>query len=241
MNPQEIAPSIRTQDIAPTMSTRKIAPSMMCVDMLHIADTLDLFEDKRIEYLHVDVMDGHYVPNFTIGIDFCRALRSYSSIPLDIHLMIENVDTYIPTFAELENVSITFHPEVCYHPLRTIQLIRSLGARAGIGIDPSISLEQVKSLIPSVDMICIMTVNPGYAGQALVPQGMKLLREASTFCKDTGAECEIEVDGNVSWENIPKMLDAGADVFVAGTSSLFTKGTHLPENIDRMRLLFGQP
>lgn len=220
------------------MNTKRISPSMMCVDMLHIADTLDLFKEKNIDYLHIDVMDGHYVPNFTIGVDFCRALRSHSDIPLDIHLMIENVDTYAPTFAELGNTVISFHPEVCYHPLRTIQLIKSLGARAGIGVDPAMSLEQVKSLIPDVDLICVMTVNPGYAGQKLVPQGMKLLSDISSYCREIDKECEIEVDGNVSWENIPRMLEAGADTFVAGTSSLFQKGTDLAGNIDRMRALF---
>ena len=116
----------------------KIAPSLMCADFIHLGEELDLMKAHDIEYLHVDIMDGHYVPNLTLGPDFCRALASYSPIPLDIHLMIENLDAYVPLFAKFPGVVVSFHPEVDYHPLRTVDLIKSCGARAGVAIEPAL-------------------------------------------------------------------------------------------------------
>jgi ribulose-phosphate 3-epimerase len=180
-------------------------------------------------------MDGHYVPNFTLGLDFCRALAGYTDIPLDIHLMIENVDQYIPDFAQIKQAVICFHPEVSYHPLRSIQLIKSCGAKAGIALDPAMPLEQVRHLTSEVDLICVMTVNPGYAGQKLVPGTIDKIREVADHVQQYKLGAAIEVDGNVSWENIPKMLEAGAEVLVGGSSSLFARGTDLKKNIIRLQ------
>ncbi|MBI4976743.1 MAG: ribulose-phosphate 3-epimerase [Spirochaetes bacterium] len=222
------------------MNTVKLSPSLMCADFIDMRSALDVFQREGVDYLHIDIMDGHYVPNFTLGIDFCKAVARYTSIPLDIHLMIENVDEYIPSFASIGNALLSIHPETCYHPLRSLRLIKSSGARAGIAIDPSMPLETYKHMLPEVDFVCIMTVNPGYAGQELIPQTIEKIRELSAHIDERGYDIEIEVDGNVSWKNIPVMVDAGADVLVAGTSSLFDKSGVLSDNLSRMRGMLGQ-
>lgn len=217
----------------------KISPSMMCADFLHLQDELDLFNEIGIEYLHIDIMDGHYVPNFTLGPGFCKMLAENSPIPLDIHLMIENVDRYIPVFAEAASTGsvITFHPEAEYHPIRQLHLIKSFGVRAGIAIDPSTPLESIKYLLPHSEMICIMTVNPGYSGQKLVPGMIEKIAQIDEYCRKEQLPVEIEVDGNVSWENIPKMIGAGAETLVAGTSSLYDRSMDRREASRKLRTL----
>jgi len=217
------------------MKKLKISPSLMCADFLNMKRDLDIFIEQKIDYLHIDIMDGHYVPNFTLGVDFCRAVASHTDIPLDIHLMIENVDSHIPDFSQFKNAVISFHPEVSAHPIRTIQLIKSYGIRAGIALDPALALETIRYLLPEVDLVCSMTVNPGYAGQKLIPGAIEKIRDIADFIRREGYHVEIEVDGNVSWENLPQMLEAGARIFVAGSSSLFEAGGSLRKNIERFR------
>jgi ribulose-phosphate 3-epimerase len=214
---------------------RKISPSMMCTSFIDLRTECDLFKSHGVEYLHIDIMDGHYVPNFSLGIDFCRAVFLYTGIPLDIHLMMENPDRYIGDFSEFKGCSLCFHPETCYQPLRTIQEIRRRGCRAGISLSPSYPFGFAEHLLPYVDLVCIMTVHPGYAGQTVVPGTIEKLGEAARLIEKKGYDAEVEVDGNVSWENLPKMRDAGATVFVAGTSSIFQRGGDMEENIRRFR------
>src|SRR5690606_12519887 len=130
---------------------------------------LDVFESFGIDLLHIDIMDGHYVPNFTLGIDYCRAIASYSKIPLDLHLMVEHVDQFLEIFCSIRGSFVTFHPETTWHPVRTIQKIKQLGCKPGIAIEPGTAVETVSELLPLVDQVCVMTVNPGYAGQELLP------------------------------------------------------------------------
>ncbi len=217
-----------------------LSPSVMCADFLNLDREIELFERLKVPFLHIDIMDGHYVPNFTLGPDFCARLAARTSIPLDIHLMIEDVDTYIPVFAGFNSPWICFHPEVSYHPLRTINLIRSRGARPGIAIDPAASVEQFKYLLPEVDLVCVMTVNPGYSGQKLIPATLEKIAELRDYLTRARLDTLIEVDGNVSWEHIPAMVKAGADVLVAGTSSVFSREASREENMRRMGKLLGE-
>ena len=209
----------------------------MCVDFLNLRETLDIFTKEGIDYLHIDIMDGHYVPNFTLGMDFCKTLSEYTDIPFDIHLMINNPDQHVKMFSQFEKAIISFHPETAYHPLGTVHTIKKGGAHAGIAIDPSISLQNIEYLLPYIDLLNVMTVNPGYAGQKLIPQMLDKLSSAADMISQKGYAIELQVDGNVSWDNIPTMLEAGAQVFVAGTSSIFQKDTDLTANIKKFRTL----
>ncbi len=212
---------------------------MMCANFIELGRDLEVLQREGADFLHVDIMDGHYVPNYTLGPDFCKSLARASALPLDIHLMIENVDAHAALFAKLPHATVSFHPEVTWHPLRTIDLIRSCGAAAGIAIDPSVPLAAVAEMLPLVSLVCVMTVNPGYAGQSLVPGAMDRLAAVAALARERAPEVLVEVDGNVSWDNIPKMVAAGADVLVAGTSSLFDGTADLSGNLRRMRALVG--
>jgi len=212
-----------------------IAPSLMCADFINLGRELDVMKAEGADCFHVDIMDGHYVPNFTLGPDFCRKLSGYSPLPLDIHLMIENPEEHVPLFAKLPGAWVSFHPETVWHPLRTIALIKSCGARAGIAVDPALPLSAIQDMLPHVSYVCVMTVNPGYAGQALIPQALDKLGAVAELVRERGLDVQVEVDGNVSWENIPRMVSAGADLLVAGTSSVFDGKADLGANLRRMR------
>jgi ribulose-phosphate 3-epimerase len=218
----------------------RVSPSLMCADFLHLGRQLEVMAQQKVDCLHVDVMDGHYVPNFAFGPDFCRALAAGCPVPLDIHLMIEDPDAFVPEFAGLPGATVSFHPETSRHPLRTVELIRASGARAGIVLDPALPVQSARHLLPAVDQVCVLTVNPGYAGQKLVPRALEKLRELAAALAAEGSAAAVEVDGNVSWENIPGMIERGAQVLVLGSSSIFEKGGDLARNLQRLYRLIGR-
>ena len=212
----------------------------MCADFLHLADDIKIIEESGFDYLHIDIMDGHYVPNLTLGPGYCENLASVSSLPLDIHLMVEDVDRFIPMFTPFGGSNITFHPEGCRHPLRTIEAIRTAGCRPGIAVDPAQPLEVLRHMLPAIDFILLMTVNPGYSGGKLVPGAMEKIGEFARYRKDMIVNLEIEIDGNVSWDNIPKMIAAGADTLVVGTSSFFGRKEERRQDAARLMKLIGR-
>jgi ribulose-phosphate 3-epimerase len=212
----------------------KISPSMMCADFIHMKEELDLFRENNMDYLHIDIMDGHYVPNLTLGIDFARSLYEYSGIPLDFHLMVDNPDQMIEIFSVIKDSVLTIHPETTWHPDRTLRKIRELGCFPGLAIDPAIPVEQFRHLYPLVDQVLIMAVNPGYAGQPVIPYVFDKIRELRQYLIKNNLDLDIEIDGNVSWDYIPDMIRAGANVLVAGTSSLFQKGRSRSDSLQKL-------
>ncbi len=210
---------------------------MMCADFLHLEEEVRLLEEFGADWLHIDVMDGHYVPNFTLGIDYCRALTAATRIPCDVHLMVEHPEAHIEPFARLPGARVTFHPEATRQPVRLIERIRELGASPGIAIDPGIPVDQFRHLIPLADQVLVMTVSPGYAGQRLLPHCMGKIAELLARLDHESLPVEIEVDGNVSWQNIPGMVAAGAGILVLGTSSLFEKHRPRRESFAALRIL----
>lgn len=213
----------------------KIAPSMMCTDFLDLKHVVDTFIDEQIDYLHMDIMDGHYVTNFTLGVGFCKSLYEYTDIPLDIHLMIDNPDEHIDTFSPFTGSVLSFHPEINPQPSETLQRIKDSGLRPGLVLKPDLPLDWVKPFLPGVELLNVMTVHPGYAGQSLVPGTIEKLAASAAWVERAGLHVEIEVDGNVSWTHAPAMRAAGAGVFVTGTSSIFSTEGSLRDNIGRFR------
>ena len=213
----------------------KISPSLMCVDFMKIKETLDVFEKENIEYLHIDIMDGIFVPNYTLGTDYCKAIRANSKIPLDIHMMVEKPEEKMDFFDIRENDIVSVHAETTVHLQRTLTKIKEKGAKAYVALNPATPICFLENIIQDIDGVLVMTVNPGFAGQKLIPQTLKKITAVKKMFESEEKNCEIEVDGNVSFENAKKMRAAGADIFVAGTSSVFAKGISLNEGISRLR------
>ena len=203
----------------------KLSPSMMCVDLFHMAETIRVFEACNIPYLHIDVMDGSFVPNLMLGTETIRQLRRFTSIPMDIHLMIENPDEKLEWFEPCGGDYVSIHVETTRHLQRLLAKVRNLGAKPMVAINPATPLAAIEEVLCDVDAVLVMTVNPGYAGQKLVPQALEKIKRLRAMLDNKGFEdVEIEVDGNVSRENALKMREAGANIFVAGTSLLFRPG-----------------
>lgn len=214
----------------------KIVPSMMCADIVNLKEYLDEFTRANIEYLHVDVMDGVFVPNIQLGTDYIKKLRAVSNIPLDIHLMITQPENKLDWFDIQPNEYVSIHYESTVHVQRALQRIKDKGAKTMLALNPATPLVVLEDCIDDLDAVLIMTVNPGYAGQALVPQTLKKIERLKKWLLDNGyPDVEIEVDGNVSFENALKMRRAGADIFVAGSSSVFIKNLSLTDAIAELR------
>ena len=196
----------------------KISPSILSADFSRLGEEVKAIESAGADYVHVDVMDGHFVPNITIGPLVVDAVRPVTSLPLDVHLMIENPDQYIPAFAQAGADIIVVHAEATKHLHRTIQLIKSLGKRAGVSLNPATSLSVLDIVLPDLDLVLLMTVNPGFGGQSFIESSLPKITALRSRIDALGLPIELEVDGGVKVDNIEQIAAAGADVFVAGSA-----------------------
>ena len=196
----------------------KIAPSILSADFSRLGEDIQAVDRAGADYIHVDVMDGHFVPNITIGPLVVDALRKVTAKPLDVHLMIENPDLYITEFAEAGADIITVHQEAVPHLHRTIQLIKSLGKKAGVSLNPATPLETLDVILDELDLVLIMSVNPGFGGQAFIPSALDKISALRQRITQRGLATEIEVDGGIKIDNIRQVVAAGADVLVAGSA-----------------------
>ncbi|MDX2478892.1 MAG: ribulose-phosphate 3-epimerase [Desulfuromusa sp.] len=196
----------------------KIAPSILSADFSRLGEEITAIDHAGADYIHVDVMDGHFVPNITIGPLVVDAIRPVTKLPLDVHLMIENPDQYIAGFAEAGADIIVVHAEAVRHLHRTIQLIKSLGKKAGVSLNPATSLSCLDIILPDLDLVLLMTVNPGFGGQSFIESSLPKIAELRRRINVLGLPIELEVDGGVKVDNIEQIAAAGADVFVAGSA-----------------------
>lgn len=201
----------------------KIAPSILSADFSNLAEQISLIEKGGADYIHLDVMDGHFVPNITFGAPVIKKLRKVTDIPFDVHLMIENPEKYIKDFADAGADIITVHEEATVHLHRLIEQIKSEGVKAAVSLNPATPLENIEYVLEDLDMVLIMSVNPGFGGQSFIPQSKEKIRKLKKMITDKGLDVEIQVDGGVKLDNIAEIVECGADIIVAG-SAIFDTG-----------------
>ncbi|GMN98584.1 ribulose-phosphate 3-epimerase [Parageobacillus thermoglucosidasius] len=196
----------------------KIAPSILSANFAQLAEEIRDVERGGADYIHVDVMDGHFVPNITIGPLIVEAIRPVTKLPLDVHLMIEEPDRYIPVFAKAGADYLSVHVEACPHLHRTVHLIKEHGVKAGVVLNPHTPVEMIQHMIDDIDLVLLMTVNPGFGGQKFIPSVLPKIRQVAQLVKEKGRFVEIEVDGGINAETARFCIEAGATVLVAGSA-----------------------
>ena len=219
----------------PAQSAIRIAPSILAADFARLGEEVRAIEKAGADFVHVDVMDGHFVPNLTIGPAVVKALRPHSKLPFDVHLMIAPVDPYVPEFAAAGADIITVHPEAGAHLHRTIQLIKSLGKQAGVALNPATPAEAVRHVLADIDLILVMSVNPGFGGQKFIETQLEKLRLLRAMIRESGRPIALEVDGGITEETARSAVAAGADLLVAGTAVFSGGADRYADNIRRLR------
>lgn len=219
------------------MKKGEISASMMCSDLIDLKETIKIFEAEGIEHLHIDMMDGSFVPNFGLGVDYIRGLRKLTNIPLDLHLMIKDPEYKLQWIGIKDTDIVSIHYESSFQVQRVLDWLAPYGCKRFLAINPATPINVLEEVLDYIDGINLLMVNPGFAGQKIVPSTMKKAQKVADFLKEVGREdITIEVDGNITFENAKKLRDIGASIFVAGTSSVF-KGDlgDYKENINKFR------
>lgn len=223
-----------------TMNSKMIAPSILSADFARLGEEIRAVEDAGAEVIHIDVMDGHFVPNITIGPLVVSAVRRVTALPLDVHLMIADADSYIQDFAQAGADWITVHVEACPHLHRTIHQIRDLGKKAGAVLNPATSLSTLDWILPELDLVMLMSVNPGFGGQSFIEATLPKIADLRRRLDDIGSKAGIEIDGGVSPETIARIARAGANIFVAG-SAIFGRPDYSARISELKRLAGWEP
>jgi ribulose-phosphate 3-epimerase len=213
----------------------RVAPSILSADFARLGEEVRAIEAAGADWVHVDVMDGHFVPNITIGPNVVRAIRPYAKIPFDVHLMISPVDLYIDAFVEAGADGITVHPEAGPHIHRSLQHIRSHGKRPGVVLNPGTSIDAIDYVLDLVDVVLIMTVNPGFGGQSFIDSQLRKIEAAAARIAKSGRDIALEVDGGITHDTAKRAIAAGADVLVAGTAVFKDGPAQYASNIARLR------
>ena len=216
----------------------KLAPSILSADFARLGEQVVEVAGAGADYIHVDVMDGHFVPNITIGAPVVASIRPLTSLPLDVHLMIEHPERYVAEFVKAGADIVTVHVEACSHLHRLVQLIKGLGARAGVSLNPATPLSSVEEIIAHVDLVLIMSVNPGFGGQSFIPSALPKIAGTRRILDDRKLNAELEVDGGITPDNAREIVEAGADILVAG-NSVFKAREGISQALQGLRIAAG--